>query len=162
MVGHLTRGDHTQVSPSQASGPFAVPAVPQRTGFFSSITSAVGKRDKKPAPVAEPAEDWQQAEATRRSADRMRDMEDLTIRRSAAISQYSARSSLYGHPAQQQNVPPSPSVYDDPVEELAANQGPGVPGVVAGGQGSAVRSPSPMGIMGMPLPGGESLPSTFR
>lgn len=160
MVGHVTRGDHTQVSPSQASGPFAVPAVPQqRTGFFSSITSAVGKRDKKPAPV-EPAEDWQQAEATRRSADRMRDMEDLTIRRSAAISQYSARSSLYAG-QQQGNVPPSPSVYDDPVEELAANQGPGVPGVVAGGQGSAVRSPSPMGIMGMPLPGGESFCSDF-
>lgn len=158
MVGHVTRGDHTQVSPSQSSGPFAVPAVPARTGFFSSITSAVAKRDKKPA--AAPVEDWQQADATRRSADRMRDMEDLTIRRSVAISQYSARSSVYG---QAQNRAASPSVYDDPVEELAqANQSPVAPQTVAGGQGSAVRSPSPMGIMGMPLPGGESWCPSFH
>lgn len=159
MVGHVTRGDPTTISPSQASGPFAVPAVPARTGFFSAITSAVGKRDKKSAATdAKPAEDWAQAEATRRSADRMRDMEDLTIRRSVAISQYSARSSVYGQQQDRQG-PASPSVYEDPVEELAANQSPVAPvSTAAAGQGSAVRSPSPMGMMGMPLAGGMSPP----
>ncbi|GHJ87936.1 hypothetical protein NliqN6_4338 [Naganishia liquefaciens] len=166
MVGHVTRGDPMTVSPSQASGPFAVPAVPARTGFFSAITSAVGKRDKKSSASAAteakpPAEDWAQAEATRRSADRMRDMEDLTIRRSVAISQYSARSSVHAQQQQQQQQQQdrqgavSPSVYEDPVEELAANQSPVAPPVTvtAGGQGSTVRSPSPMGMMGMPLAG---------
>lgn len=150
----------TSVSPTQADGPFAVPAVPTTrsgstsgtsgggvSGFFSSITSAVGKRDKKPSTAAgrppskaETVDDWRQAEATRKSADGVRDLEGIMIRRSRAISQYSTRSTHLDN----DGGLPSPSVYDDPedrVEELTS---------------AAAVPPPAMGIMGMPLPGGKS------
>lgn len=149
----------TIVSPTQADGPFAVPAVPTRSGsaiggvsgFFSSITSAVGKRDKNKTPATRPSseavdagEDWRQAEATRRSADRVRDLETSIKRRSQAISQYSTRSNVGAAGAL-----PSPSVYDeheDRVEELTNAVSP-----VAGNV-----TTMPMGMMGMPVPGGKS------
>lgn len=136
--------DGALVSPSQADGPFAVPSVPLPTrsgsasgggvsGFFASITSAVGKRDKS-RPV-ETEEDRRQAEATRRSADGLRDAESILLRRSQAISQYSQRSNnAAGGPL------PSPSVDEEPedrVEELT----------------NAASPPTQMGVMGMPLPG---------
>ncbi|KAI5451497.1 hypothetical protein NCC49_001800 [Naganishia albida] len=140
--------DGALVSPSQADGPFAVPSVPVPArgggvgGFFSSITSAVGKRDKN-RPAAETEEDRRQAEATRRSADGIRDAESILLRRSQAISQYSQRSTNNAGGA---GPLPSPSVYDEPedrVEELT---------------NAASPAPPAMGMMGMPLPGPTANP----
>lgn len=75
------------VSPSQAAGPFSmpssdvppVPALPEKkAGIFSAISNAVGLKDKKAAPAAEDQTDRDQYEATRRSQEAVRDMEDVT------------------------------------------------------------------------------------
>ncbi|KAJ9095985.1 hypothetical protein QFC21_005347 [Naganishia friedmannii] len=192
------RGDNvTTVSPSQAAGPFAVPAVPARArsgstsgggggvaGFFSSISSAVGLKDKKtssstttasgtrggrvPVPSAG-TEEWKQAEATRRSADGVRDMEAIMLRRSQAISQYSTRSTVASHyeneeQGRHQSRFEQQGGEDDEIELLdTAVTSPVVaPGGGGGGggghsangsgnSGTMMRAPSPMGMMGMPM-----------
>jgi hypothetical protein len=69
------------VSPSQASGPFPLPPShvpqPEKKGLFSSLSSAVGKKDRKPVPKddVENVNDIEQYEATRRSEDAMRTLE---------------------------------------------------------------------------------------
>ncbi|KAJ9121498.1 hypothetical protein QFC22_002114 [Naganishia vaughanmartiniae] len=173
------------VSPSQVAGPFAVPAVPARArsgstgggggggvaGFFSSITSAVGLKDKKsttatargrvpvPSSAGIGTEEWKQAEATRRSADGVRDMEAIMLRRSQAISQYSTRSTVASHYDDDEQAAGRRSRYeqqaqqggDDEIELLDTTvTSPVVPPHGANGNGT-MRAPSPMGMMGMPM-----------
>ncbi|KAJ9119799.1 hypothetical protein QFC24_005512 [Naganishia onofrii] len=172
--------DIATVSPSQVAGPFAVPAVPARArsgstsggvaGFFSSITSAVGLKDKKPTaasargrvpvPSAGP-EEWKQAEATRRSADGVRDMEAIMLRRSQAISQYSSRSTVASHyenedQGRQSRYEPQEQGREDEIELLDTVTSPVVPpggahSANGSGNGPMMRAPSPMGMMGMPM-----------
>lgn len=79
------------ISPSQAQGPFALPThaqpgaaapVEKKAGLFSALTSAVGLKDKKAGNKQSQEQeehdrsmDWEQAEATRKSGEAMRNME---------------------------------------------------------------------------------------
>lgn len=124
------------LSPSQVQGPFSIPAhgagagagiapvEPAKKGFFGSLASAVGLKDQSQRRGEEGEQrmreqDQEQAEATRRSEDAMRNMEATVLRRSQIISQYSA------HNGSQQSLPlattPTHIVgNDDEVEELSA------------------------------------------
>ncbi|KAJ9098060.1 hypothetical protein QFC19_006495 [Naganishia cerealis] len=179
MASRSVRGtDVATVSPTQAAGPFAVPAVPASrgrsgstsggsgvAGFFSTITSAVGLKDKKQATTPPAAggmseEEWKQAEATRRSADGVRDMEAIMLRRSQAISQhsqYSNRSSgvlpandtttRYNY---NENVAGTVE-GDDAIELLDTTMSPASVASPSNGNSGTMRAPSPMGMMGMPM-----------
>lgn len=160
------------VSPTQAAGPSNIPAVPalpeKKAGIFSALSSAVGLKDKKATSAYgdDNQRDIEQYDATRRSEEAVRNMEDKmcksgvrffgdidrgyllrtedvqTVRRSQMDSQYSTQ----GQDASGRHYDNRHEGDDNSMEDLAVESDPVVPSSSLGASTPTVRATSPMGM----------------
>ncbi|KAG7531701.1 hypothetical protein FFLO_04143 [Filobasidium floriforme] len=136
------------VSPTQAAGPSNIPAVPalpeKKAGIFSALSSAVGLKDKKATSAYgdDNRRDIEQYDATRRSEEAVRNMEDKMFRRSQMDSQYSTQ----GQDANGRHYNNRHEGDDNSMEDLAVESDPVVPSSSLGAPTSTVRATSPMGM----------------
>lgn len=126
-----------------------------KKGLLTTLGNVVGIKDKsasKTTDVDLVKQDLQQAEATRQSGEAMRDMENATLRRSQAHSQYSLNQAYNENTGHQHTAGNDrQSVWDnDRVEELSGHSSTLSPS--AAGHESVARATSPMG-MAMPVGG---------